>query len=213
MRILLSYSKFHFNPEVDEESIKYSESSAAINAKTLYKVLKCFGDVDYIDFNEWETVIGKEYDLFVGINHNFDNILSNVKIKTSIYYAVNQHPVVRNRILDNFKLSNKISEMFPKCLRKNKIVRKIFNYQLYEEYAPEVKSINKANYIICLGNDIVKNSYINQGYQDDRIFLINYEILKGKAKPKKSFSPSPKILYVGSELCERKGFDIVYELI
>ena len=102
MKILLSYSKFHFNPSIDMKKNPYSNSGTSINCRAFYEVLSELGSVDYIDFSEWEKVKGKSYDLFIGINHNFDNILQNCDIKISVYYAVNQHPSERNKILKDF---------------------------------------------------------------------------------------------------------------
>ena len=211
IKILLSYSKFHFDPDKDEKDNPYSNSSAAINAKTLYSVLKNFGDVEYIDFNEWEKTKGKEYDLFVGINHNFDNIIANAQIKTIVYYAVNQHPTERNKIIKNFKMSNRFTRLLPKFL--SKLLKNIINFEFRQEYAPKVKKINKADYIICLGNDIVRQSYIKHGFDPQKIISVNYEILQGASTPKETFHDIPYILYVGTNMCERKGFDIVYQLM
>ena len=210
--ILLSYAKGAYNPSVPLEKNPSAEFSAAINARILYSVLLKFGNVDYIDSSEWESVKHKHYNLVVAINHNFDNIATNLSYDKLIYYAVNQHPASRNKIIEAFAEKHK---KFTKLRRLLKLttLNRYFNSEWEKEYAPIINSINKADNILCLGNDIVKNSYINNGYPKDKIISINYELMKGKAKQKEYFSPVPKILYVGTELCLRKGFDILYELV
>ena len=212
MKILLSYSKFHFDPDKTDEN-KYKNSSAAINARTLYNVLKSFGDVDYIDFSEWEKIRGQSYDLFVGINHNFDKILKYCYIKKSVYYAVNQYPKVRNMIIRKFNNHRRIVNFFHHFkLFLYGILKKSWRASYKYEYAPVVESILSADAIICLGNDVVKKSYIDYGYPEDKFFIINYDLLMGCATPKTKFHKPIRILYVATELCLRKGTDILYDL-
>ena len=212
MKILLSYSKFHFDPKSDDEN-KFKNSSAAINARTLYNVLCSFGDVEYIDFSEWQKVKGKKYDLFVGINHNFDNILKHCEIKNSVYYAVNQYPTERNKILRKFNKDKQFINFTHNFrLFWLQMWKKSWRNSYKKEFAPMVKSILSADAIICLGNKIVKNSYIKHGYPKEKFFLINYDLQKGKAIDKSNFHKQIKILYIATELCLRKGTDIIYDI-
>lgn len=212
MEILLCYCKTHYNPSLSEDENKFSETSASINAKILYKVLTEIGNVDYIDANDLQKIKNKHYNIVVSINHGYDSIIENITYDKIIYYAVNQHPISRNKILKNFAKEN---QQFIKFRRLFKLIglNRFFNSEWTKEYAPIIKNINKADSIICLGNDIVKQSYIDNGYPQHKIFNINYELLKGDARPKEKFNKIPKLLYVGTELCMRKGFDIIYELI
>ena len=211
LKILLSYSKTHFNPTIPREQNKLYYSSAAINARTLFEVLSELGDVEYIDFSEWESVKNKSFDLFVGINHNFDNILKIANIKKSIYYSVNCHPTYRNALLEGFKaprkLQNRALNRFLHFIRLNRY----FNVDWRRELAPEVENLSNVDSILTLGNDIIKNSYIEQGISPDKISTISYEIDKGQAQYKPNFSDKPAFLYVATEACLRKGFDLVLE--
>ena len=75
MRILLSYSKVHFDPDNSSLRQKFRGLSASFLAESLYYILSRFGRVTYIDSNDYLDVKGKHFDLFVGIANNFDRIL------------------------------------------------------------------------------------------------------------------------------------------
>ncbi|MBI4991156.1 hypothetical protein HZB96_03635, partial [Candidatus Gottesmanbacteria bacterium] len=85
MKILLSYSRLHFDPLKDPKEHKHWGSSASILARTLFDILTKIGNVTYIDSSEYEKVKGKKFDLFVGITNNFYKVWQSAKIKKSIY--------------------------------------------------------------------------------------------------------------------------------
>ena len=109
MRILLSYSRLHFDPDKGPKEHKFWGSSASILARSLYKIFSKIGKVTYIDSSQYQDVAGKKFDLFVGIANNFYKILKNVITKKSIYFAVNMHPKERNSILLKFLLKERLS--------------------------------------------------------------------------------------------------------
>lgn len=201
MRILLSYSRLHFNPGKSPENHKYWGSSASILARSLYKTLAKIGKVTYIDSSEYEKVKGIEFDLFVGITNNFYKIWQSAKIKKSIYFAVNMHPRERNWILLNYLIKERLS---PKALA---------GWDLVNFFEAE-KGINKADYILCMGNIAVYNSYIKNGVPKSKIKMLNYGIdsISGDKSRSTLLKKEKRYVYITSEIGLRKGFDIVYSL-
>lgn len=201
MRILLSYSRLHFDPNKNPESHKYWGSSASILARTLFKILKKIGKVTYIDTSEYKKVKGIEFDLFVGIANNFYKILKSAKIKKSVYFAVNMHPRERNGILLKYLVKERLS------------LKALAGWDLLNFIEGE-KGIKAADYILCLGNNIAYNSYIKHGVPKSKIKMLNYgmeTVPVGKLKNSTN-KKARKYVYVTSEIGLRKGFDIVYSL-
>ncbi|KKS98622.1 MAG: type 11 methyltransferase [Candidatus Gottesmanbacteria bacterium GW2011_GWA2_43_14] len=198
MKILLSYSKFHFDPSKNPTSQKYWHSSAGILARNLYRILSEIGKITYIDGNEIDSVRGKEFDLFVGTHYKFNEILRVCKINKSILFAVNMHPAERNRILLSFLLKESLN------------LKALAGWDLMNFLSID-QSINSADYIICAGNIRTYNTYIKRGIPKQKIKMINYgaEYISQIINKKKSV---PEFIYLTSEIGLRKGFDIVYSL-
>ncbi len=93
MRILLSYSKAHFDP--DKSKAKYSESGTGFLAKTFYESLSSNSkveSVDYLDFSEYRSVPkGEKYDFFFGLSPNFRSFADRVTSKNRILFSVNRN--------------------------------------------------------------------------------------------------------------------------
>ncbi len=205
MRILLSYSRLHFDPDKDPKEHKYWGTSASILSRTLYKILSKLGEVIYIDSNHFESIKDKKFDLFVGINNNFYKILKNVITKKSIYFAVNMHPRERNKILLKYLLKGKIS---PFALAGWDLIN----------FVEAEKGINAADFILCVGNNLTYNSYIKHGVPKNKIKMLNYGVENfsppvGGSKDKYDrYHKEKRYVYVTSEIGLRKGFDIIYSL-
>lgn len=202
MRILLSYSRLHFDPRKSPKSHKYWGSSASILARSLYEILTKIGNVTYIDSGEYKKVKGLKFDLFVGITNNFYKILNCANIKKSIFFAVNMHPRERDKILVKYLIKNRIS---PTALASWDLVN----------FLEAEKGINAASYILCLGNIATYNSYIKHGVPKSKIKMLNYGVenflLHSKNKYNR-YHKEKRYVYVTSEIGLRKGFDIVYSL-
>lgn len=202
MKILLSYSRLHFDPSKNPKEQKYWGSSASILARTLIDILTKIGNVTYIDSSEYEKVKGIEFDLFVGITNNFYKIWQSAKIKKSIYFAVNMHPRERNWILLKYLIKERLS---PKALAGWDLVN----------FIEAEKGIRVADYILCMGNIATYNSYIKYGIPKSKIKVLNYGIPERKEikkkSPKKSFGVK-KFVYPTSEVGLRKGFDIIFSI-
>ncbi len=202
MRILLSYSRLHFDPDKDPKEHKYWGSSASILARTLFGILTKIGNVTYIDSSEYEKVKGIEFDLFVGITNNFYKIWQSAKIKKSIYFAVNMHPKERNWILLKYLIKERLS---PQALA---------GWDLLNFIEGE-KGIDTSDFILCVGNNVTYNSYIKHGVPKNKIKMLNYGIENFSYRPKNKYNlyhKERRYVYVTSEIGLRKGFDIVYSL-
>ena len=201
MKILLSYSKFHFDPRARDKNNKLplSGSSARVLASSLYKTLKDIGEVTYIDPLEWEDIKGNSYDLFVGQVQNFSKILKSISTEKSILFAVNTHPEFRNSAILDFINKNNLIE---RSLAPNELVDPI----------EQKESILLADHILCVGNINTYNSYISNGVPHNKIKMLNYSTGKSAAEPSISKNKPVRLLYSASEIGLRKGFDILTDM-
>ncbi len=199
MNILLSYSKTHFDPSKPAELHKHWNSSASILARTLYHLLKELGSVTYIDKSEYKGITGQSFDLFVGITEHFSDILDSCTIKQSILFAVNMHPYERNKRIKSFMSHAHIPQTA------------LAGYELIESINP-TSAINRANYILCVGNTETYNSYITHGVSKQKIKIINYAAADLIAQSPLARTAAAHFVHVGSEIGIRKGFDIVAQL-
>lgn len=199
MKILLCYSRDHFDPNLSPEEHSTWGISANLLARQFYESLSELGDVTYSDGYDYEKHTGEEYDLFVGIERNFHKIIDVCNIKKSILIAVNMHPKERNLILNNFAQNQ---------LRDNE---SIANGDLVDEKDIE-KSVNAADFIFCFGNNTTLNSYLKNGVKRNKIKSFNYSIPEPMPKPRKT-GKMKRMLYLASGIGLRKGFDIVIDML
>lgn len=200
MKILLSYSKTHFDPLKSREEQDHWGSSASRLARTLYKELSTLGEITYIDSKDYGSVREESFDLFIGISNNFQKILSSCTIKKSILFAVNMHPVERNKRLATFMQKHSIPE---KALAG-------YEFITDQSYADAAES---ADHIICVGNITTYNSYIAHGIPRHKIKIINYG-MDNEVSVDISLTKThiPRFLYCVSEIGLRKGFDIIADI-
>ena len=199
MRILLSYSKNHFDPSLPQEQQESWSSSASILARTLYRLLCDLGEVRYIDLTEVDLVRGDEFDLFVGIITNFTLIRSACSIRRSVLFAVNMHPLERTSIL-----RRRISTTTP-----NDVRAEILNETHHYRWA--ASAIEEADAIICVGNAVTLKSYFERGVPLKKIKVINYGVGPSRLslEPRRLKPPVRQLLYISSDIGLRKGFDII----
>lgn len=199
MKILLSYSKTHFDPELPQSKHKYWGSSANILARALYAELGTLGDVTYIDaYSQSTDEIADQFDVFVGISTRFAELADASGASKKLLFAVNMHPKSRNEILQNFVEKNHLQA---DALRDWDIV----------DVKELSSSIQTANGIICVGNVAVYNSYIQQGVPKNKIKMINYGVGK-PSSPKKKKNEKVSFVYVASDIGLRKGVHILNEV-
>ncbi len=197
MKILLSYSKAHFDPDKKPAEQKYWGSSASILARTLYKILSGMGTLTYIDAQNPPDLNGKSFDLFVGIYTNYQQILQSCKIKRSLFFAVNMHPEERNRVLLSFVRDNKIpwNSVASWDILDNRLIS---------------QAIDLADGVMLVGNITTYNSYLKNGVPAHKIKAFNYGLdVEPAKKPTLSVHKAIRFLYVSSEIGLRKGFDIL----
>lgn len=199
MKILLSYSREHFDPALPRGEQRHLGTSANILASSLYDVLGRLGDVTYIDPTEHGSVAGQQFDLFVGQVRNFRQILQQCTVRRSVYFAVNMHPAARTAILRGAVRSEGLS------------VDSLASEDLVDVLEYE-RAIEAADYVVGVGNVAVLNSYLDNGVAPAKIKMLNYGV--GPALPTSSEGvQSNRILYSASRIGLRKGYDIVDGLI
>lgn len=197
LRILLSYSRRHFDPTPGAEQ-EFANSSTNILASALYDLLSELGEVTYIDSSEVGDVTGASFDLFVGQVRNFHRIVAACTITKSVLFAVNMHPAVRNELLLT-------------AVRNGNLPTDALATWDLVDVADHTKSIELADYILAVGTIAVYNSYIEHGVPRTKIKVLNYGL--GSATDDVGERPTPpRFLYAASELGLRKGFEIVASL-
>lgn len=204
MKILFSYSFDHFDPKKDPAEHAHWHSSASILSRTLFDVLREVGEVTYIDRKDYSSVIGKEFDLFVGIAENFHAICKHCRIKKSVFLAVNMHPRERNRVLK-------------KAWRKLGLPKSAFAHWEFHRPRKIERSLRTADHILCVGNDTTVQSYVKHGVPRSKIRRVNYGVLRDtqaqQSGPRGAEHERPcHFIYVASEIGLRKGFDIVADV-
>ena len=199
MKILLSYSKVHFDPDKPQRQHKFWFNSASVLARTLYHILTKMGEVTYINSTDYQQIKGKKFDLFIGIYNNFYQILTSCYIKKSIYFAVNMYPRERYKILLSFLFKERISPLA------------LASWDL-QNFIKIEKGIKAADYILCMGNIGTYNSYIKYGVPKDKIKLLNYGLPHIKNQRIHLDNKQRNYLYLTSEIGLRKGFDIIYSI-
>jgi glycosyltransferase involved in cell wall biosynthesis len=201
MKILLSYSKLHFDPQLTPEQHKYWGSSASILARTLYEELSLMGEVTYIDAWKYDEadIAGISFDLFVGIVSNFETIMNSCGgVARSVLWAVNMHPEERNFLLQTF-------------VDNERIPREAVAEDDFQSAESLLGSIHSADFILSVGGTNVYNSYIKHGVPATKVKMLNYGVgVAGKlsTKPNKVRT----FTYVSSSIGLRKGFDTIVAL-
>ncbi len=203
MKILLSYSKRHFDPALPREQHQFWGSSASILARTLHGLLAELGDVTYVDSTELARVRGQSFDLFVGLINNFGEFLATCRIRRSVCLVVNQHSRERNRLI----LAGAKSYRVPRAARAS------WELRPWRQVQREERALARATAILCVGNELTLNSYVRHGIARAKIKRLHYG-LPGVVPTRAEIAARPerRVVYVASEVGLRKGFDQVEEL-
>ncbi|MGA3150567.1 MAG: glycosyltransferase [Candidatus Saccharimonadales bacterium] len=200
MKILLSYSKYHFDPDLPKSKQKYWDSSANILARSLYGLLNEMGELTYVDAQSGSLdELNGGYDLFIGIHFRFMDWRRASRAKKSVFLAVNMHPKVRNELIRRH------------CADWNIPSNALASWDLVDP-KPIEASIKAADYILCVGNIATYNSYIQQGVPKNKIKVINYGVGPVNYSAAKA-SVKKRYVFVASELGVRKGFDVLCDMI
>lgn len=200
MHILLAYSTRHYLPDAPGEA---GRSSAAVLASTLHAILSRFGEVEYVDgLNPPRRLKRRHYDLLVSILGGITPLCRRAQFDKVCLFAVNMHPVERNRILDHFNDAYQVCDA-------HTLDKSIVSLTVLDD-------IDRADAIFLVGNDTVRESYIRYGVRPRMLRCFNY----ASALPATTSSPrtgdgrtpGARFVYAATEMCLRKGFDIVAEL-
>jgi glycosyltransferase involved in cell wall biosynthesis len=93
MRILISYSKNHFDPRNSDST--FSSSGTALLAKCFFDTLNALPSVDrldYIDFSEYKSLPrGEAFDFVFGLSPNFRELNSRVNARNRVLFSVNRN--------------------------------------------------------------------------------------------------------------------------
>jgi len=183
MKILLSQSKKHFDPNNPSALIRHS---VGVMAELIYKAVSSLGEVEYISDND--AVSGKEYDLIFSMPRNFEALTKNNKHKKSVCYFNIAEPSYLKKVLyaEAARLGCRVSDCF--CPRG------IYNADL--------------NFLI--GGKEVKQQYVNAGVDPEKIIELRYPMKSFEHKPRDK-NKRPVFLHLATTLGLRKGFWHVVE--
>lgn len=197
MKILLSYNIDTFDPNKKLSEQKNQNSSGTILACCLYTQLSKFGEVTYTDSKHLNEVKGQYFDVVVAIANGLKKVLKSVKYGKFVFFGVNMFPKARNQILKSFVKQNKLDKS---CFCKDDIVKTYLG-----------KYIKKADEIWCVGNEKIKQSFVDFGIPAEKVFMLNYGLNQKTDINLTARSGMKKFVYVATTLALRKGFDLVVD--
>ena len=195
MKVLLSFSKHHFDPI----NLIDPETSSGLIAKQIYDYyIKLYGNenVYYIDPEDFDfaKIKSTKFDKFIGLDVNFVSLAKKIKARENILVAVNQHPAFRRKIISNLLKSTHN----PKALHSSDGI-----YSLS-------KQSNFADKILVIGNDVTLNTY-RKIYGNQKCLVSSiYEVPILEVST--IANPNLIIAYIGS-LNYRKCIDIYLKII
>lgn len=181
MKILLSLSKYHFNPYIDKQTVLYGHSMGVI-AKLFYDVASSMGEVDYIDSTN-SKIKGKKYDLLISLPRNFDWLTKNNQFgKTVCYLNVAESKWIKKTLSEESKrLGCKLRDCYTP-------------YRFYH-----------ADMYFMLGGEFLRQQYKAAGIPNEKLIDINYgmDAIPFKARDKQE---PPVFIHIATTLGLRKGF-------
>ena len=200
MHILLAYSTRHWMPS-GEGANHLSASSAATLAKTLYNLLSNYGEVEYVDGVKPPKKLKRtHYDLMVGIQGSITPLSTIAKFDKKVLFAVNMHPAARNQILKQF--NDTYSVCSTRHVERNSV------------HLRQMDDIEQADAVLLVGNATIAHSFMRFGTPLPQLRRFNYtSALPVRERPKEAVNTPPRLLYVATEMCLRKGFDILADML
>lgn len=200
MHILLAYSTRHYTPEGGGDE-RLAASSAATLARTLYAELSRYGEVEYVDGVKPPKRLSRQhYDMLVGIQGSLTPLSRLARFDKVVLFAVNMHPAERNRILHAF--NRQYGVCAPKHVARNSV------------HLRQVSDIEKADVVMLVGNATIARSFLTQGTPLHSLRRFNYtSALPLRAVADLAPGRTPRVLYVATEMCLRKGFDVLADIL
>ncbi|MCX6642138.1 MAG: glycosyltransferase [Candidatus Bathyarchaeota archaeon] len=181
MRILISYSKFHYDPPA---KIDLTHSASFI-IRAIYEACQGLAEVTYIDPAESDSVRGQAFDLFVGQISQFSKISSNIHAKHSVLFMATTHPANRNKVL--------------------RAEAKRLGVPVTETMKAAKDTFDRADLILQIGGDWALQALLNAGVSRSKILNIHYGAQHIPFNDKRNFSKPYRFLFLATELGLRKG--------
>lgn len=189
-KIVLSYSKSHFDPEIDLVSDGVGELS-----RCLWKALKKnfpHDEIIYVDYNDYRDYQNvKDVKLFIGVSPNFNKFVCTLKPKKSILWSVNASAFQRRQIISEAK-----NRGFPRKALTSE--DGVFS-NLFETFF--------ADLVIVLGGWDNYKSYTHIGIPDKNVFAIGNGY-SGQSEFQE-LSRGKDILFFAGNLTFRKGVHLI----
>ncbi len=200
MNILLAYSTRHYTPGGGGEE-RLAASSAATLARTLHGLLSRYGEVEYVDgVKPPKRLRRKQYDLLVGIQGSLTPLCRLARFDKVVLFAVNMHPAERNRILQGFNAQYRVCS--PKHVVRNCV------------HLRQMDDIERADAVLLVGNATIARSFLTYGTPLETLRRFNYtSALPLRAAADIAPGKPVRVLYVATEMCLRKGFDVLSDML
>lgn len=189
-KIVLAYSKAHFDPEVPNRP-----SGAGFLAHSIYSLLKSkypLSEVQYFDHLEHNSIKSNTSypDLFVGISNNIQNFNQKLRSKHSVLFAVNYSATFRRSITKKAKKLN--------------FDKRLLNWE--DGISSNLDELNGVTTVLTLGNYSNYLSYVGSGVSPSRVFPISCTLGHDfRAEHKIRLSFGEDILYFPGGISFRKG--------
>jgi hypothetical protein len=193
-KVVLSYSKTHFNPSTKEIPV----GGAGHIAQTFYKELQNSfrtNDIIYVDYREHSKLKGlKNVQLLIGISENIQRISKIIKPDRTILLAVNKPWIQRRNIIGNARAASFPIEMLSPQdgIRSNS------------------HELRVSDQVISLGNFGNYQEYSQLMGSSELVFPINFNHCRNFQRQQ---TVQKTVLVFSGEISFRKGIDIIESLL
>jgi hypothetical protein len=189
-KIVLSYSKSHFDPNAPGK-----KGGAGFLAQSIYRIINSKYNnsvVEYYDHTEHESLKSShDYcDIFIGISNNIHVFIKKLNPRQSVLFAVNYSAISRHRIKSKAK-----------DLRFDK---KLLTWE--DGIHSNLNELNGVTAVATLGNFSNFLSYVGSGVSPSRVFPVSCSLghsYQVKNQSRKNFGDD--ILYFPGGVSFRKG--------
>jgi hypothetical protein len=198
MKVLLTYSRNHFDPKGE-----VSPSGAGFLAHSIYHLLNSkFQDAQiyYFDQSEYQALLDNQnrVDLFIGISGNIDEFIQRLQPKQSVLFAVNYSALYRRKIL--------------KSASRFGFSQKLLTWE--DGIHSNLKELEGVTAVITLGNYSNYLSYTASGVSNSMVFPISSSLghkIDDLKDPRMKFGED--ILYFPGGISFRKGVSFLSPIV
>lgn len=185
-KIILSYSKYHYDPELGK-----TIHGTGYIASHLWKYLgETYpnGELIYCDYNESNKLRGiKDVELFIGLSNNFQKMAKILNPEISILWSVNKAAVLRQNIV---RYSKQIHQP-PAALASE------------DGIFANLRETQRANMVITLGGWSNYKSFTEIGFGDDEVYPLGIGYLSDSEE--RSYRQGKNIMMFVGTISLRKG--------